>query len=132
LIASALLSYLGGTLFQMDPRGVQGSVRTMWHERATAVMVVAMLLCMAVGAFACGTRFRVYSLGTLVTVLVFAGVTLQQANALAAHEPAPYVGLIERVNIYAWMVWVATVAVALWQPASTSRATIDVNSSGDR
>jgi hypothetical protein len=114
LMLYAVISYLGGTVFQMDPRGAEGSVRTMLHERATAVMVVSMLLAMTVGAFLHGIRFRLYSLGTLLTVLVFAGLSFQQVGLLAAHEPAPYLGLIERVNIYAWMLWVAVLSVSIW------------------
>jgi hypothetical protein len=121
LMMYALVSYLGGTVFQMDPRDTEGSVRTMLHERATAVMVLAMLLSMAVGAFVRGMRFRLYSLGTLLTVIVFAAWTFQQVTALASHEPAPGLGIIERVNIYAWMLWVAVLAVSLWQPAAPSR-----------
>jgi hypothetical protein len=64
LILYAVISYLGGTVFQMDPRETEGSVRTMLHERATAVMVFSMLMAMAFGAFARGMRFRLYSLGT--------------------------------------------------------------------
>jgi hypothetical protein len=114
LVLYALISYLGGTVFQMDPREVEGSVRTMLHERATAVMVLSMLLAMGVGAFLHGRRFRLYSLGTLLTVVVFAGLTFQQVARLAAHEPAPWLGVIERVNIYAWMLWVAVLAISLW------------------
>jgi hypothetical protein len=109
----AAISYLGGTVFQMDPRGIEGSARTMLHERATVVMVVSMLLAMGIGAFLLGSRFRRYSLGTLATVVVFAGLTFQQVAKLAADEPAPWLGLIERVNIYAWMAWVAVLAISL-------------------
>ena len=99
----------------MDPREVEGSVRTTVHEWASAVMVVAMLLSLGFGAFIHGVRFRFYSLATLLTVIVFAGLTFQQVSLLAAHQPAPYLGLIERVNIYAWMLWVAVAAVSFWQ-----------------
>jgi hypothetical protein len=114
LVLYALLSYLGGTVFQMDPRGIEGSVRTMVHERATAAMVLSMLLAMGVGAFLHGRRFRWYSLGTLLTVVVFAGLTFLQVALLAAHEPAPWLGVVERVGIYAWMLWVAALAGSLW------------------
>jgi hypothetical protein len=110
----ALLSYVGGTVLQMDPREIEGSMRTTVHERATAVMVLSMLLAMGVGAFLHGRRFRLYSLGTLLTVVVFAGLTFQQVARLAAHEPAPWLGAIERVGIYAWMLWVAVLAISLW------------------
>jgi Protein of unknown function (DUF998) len=113
LVLYAVISYLGGTVFQMDPRGIEGSVRTTLHEMATAIMVLSMLLAMGFGAFLHGTRFRLYSLGTLLTVLVFAGLSFQQATQLAANEPAPWLGIIERVGIYAWMAWVAVLAVAL-------------------
>ena len=120
LVLYALLSYLGGTVFQMDPRGVEGSARTLLHERATAAMVLAMLLAMGVGAFLHGMRFRLYSLGTLLTVVVFAGLTFLQVAKLAAHEPAPWLGVIERVSIYAWMLWVAVLAISL-RPARGAR-----------
>jgi hypothetical protein len=115
LLLYALISYLGGTVFQMDPRETEGSVRTMLHERATALMVLSMLLSMGVGAFLHGPLFRFYSLGTLLTVIGFAGLTFLQVARLAANEPTPWLGLIERVNIYAWMLWVAMLAISLWR-----------------
>jgi hypothetical protein len=113
LVLYAVISYLGGTVFQMDPRGVEGSARTMLHEIVTVVMVLSMLLSMGVGAFLLGLRFRLYSLGTLLTVVVFAGLSFMQVAKLAANEPAPWLGLIERVGIYAWMAWVAVLAISL-------------------
>lgn len=121
LVLYASISYLGGTVFQMDAREVEGSVRTVVHERATAVMVLSMLLAMATGAFVHGARFRIYSLATLLTVIVFAGLTFQQVTVLAAHDPAPYLGLIERVNIYAWMVWVAVLSMSFWRSRTGTR-----------
>ena len=120
LVLYAIISYLGGTVFQMDPRGTEGSVRTKLHEIATAIMVLSMLLAMGVGAFVHGMRFRLYSLGTLLTVLVFAGLSFLQAAKLAANEPAPWLGLIERVGIYAWMPWVAVLAISLLRTKGNS------------
>jgi hypothetical protein len=120
LVLYALISYLGGTVFQMDPRGTEGSVRTLLHEQATAVMVLSMLLSMGFGAFLHGLRFRLYSLGTLLTVIVFAGLSFLQVDKLAAIEPAPWLGLMERVGIYAWMLWVAVLAISLWRAQESS------------
>lgn len=33
--------------------------------------------------------------------------------AFAAREPSPWLGTAERVSIYAWMVWIAVLALAL-------------------
>lgn len=114
LVLYAVISYLGGTVFQLGEPGPAGAAQTVLHEIATAVMVLSMLLAMGVGAFLHGPRFRLYSLGTLLTVLAFAGLTFLQIARLAANEPAPWLGLIERVNIYAWMLWVAVLAISLW------------------
>jgi hypothetical protein len=61
-------------------------------------------------------------------VIVFAGLTFQQVTVLAAHEPAPYLGLIERVNIYAWMLWVAVLSMSLWHGQTASRSDVGMKS----
>jgi hypothetical protein len=108
----AILSFLGGTVFQMDVRGTEGTARGELHPLATAVMVLFMLLSIGLGAFLHGMRFRLYSIGTLLTVVVFAGLTFLYAPRIAANEPTPWLGLIERVSIYAWMLWVAVLAIS--------------------
>jgi hypothetical protein len=119
LVLYALFSFLGGTVFQMDVRGTEPTARGSLHPLATAVMVLFMLLSLGFGAFVQGTRFRGYSLGTLLTVLGFAGLTFLYAPQIAANEPTPWLGLIERVSIYAWMFWVAVLAISLWPVGST-------------
>ena len=110
----ALFSFLGGTVFQMDVRGTEPTARGALHPLMTGVMVLFMLLSLGCGAFLHGLRFRVYTLVTLLTILVFAGLTFLAAPSIAANEPTPWLGLLERVNIYAWMLWVAVLAVSLW------------------
>jgi hypothetical protein len=92
------------------------------HEIATAVMVFSMLLAMGFGAFLRGTWFRLYSIGTLLTVLVFASLSFQQVAKLAVNEPAPWLGLIERINIYAWLLSVAVLANSHWPSRGASAA----------
>jgi Protein of unknown function (DUF998) len=110
----ALFSFLGGTVFQMDVRGTEGTARGALHPLATAVMVLCMLLSVGVGACLHGRRFRRYSIGTLLAVALFAGLTFLYAPQITANEPTPGLGLVERVSIYAWMLWVAVLALSLW------------------
>jgi hypothetical protein len=114
LVLYATFSFLGGTVLQMDVRGTEGTARGDLHLLATALMVLFMLLSMGYGSFLHGMRFRLYSIGTLLTVVVFAGLTFLYAPNIAANEPTPWLGLIERVGIYAWMVWVVMLATSLW------------------
>ena len=114
LVLYAVISYLGGTVFQMDVRATEATARGDLHPLATAVMVLFMLLSMGFGVFLHGLRFRLCSIAILLTVSVFAGLTFLYAPQLAANEPTPWLGLIERVNIYAWMLWVAMLGLSFW------------------
>ena len=114
LVLYAIFSFLGGTLFQMDERGAEATARGSLHPIVTGVMLIFMLLSLVFGAFVHGTRFRLYSIGTILTIGVFASLTFLYSPQLAANEPTPGIGLLERVNIYAWMVWVALLSVSLW------------------
>ncbi len=99
----------------MDLRGTVGSQRDARHIAATFVMSIFIVAVMAFGAFARGKRFR-YSLATIAIVVVFGTL----AGLLARPMPGstPGLGLAERVNIYATMLWMASLAASLWRPQS--------------
>jgi Protein of unknown function (DUF998) len=104
------ISTAGLLLFQMDVRGTVGSQRDPAHIVATMVMSILIVAMIAFGAFARGMRFRVYSFATIATVVVFGA----WAGFLARPMPqaTPWLGIAERVNIYATMLWVAVLAVS--------------------
>jgi Protein of unknown function (DUF998) len=114
LVLYAIFSFAGGTFFNMDMRGSEPSPQGAVHPVATALMSVCILYTVGVGATLHGLTFRLYSIATLVTLVVFGVLAGLEAPHLAANEPTPWVGLIERVNIYAWMLWVAVLAMSLW------------------
>jgi hypothetical protein len=124
--AAALAGYgavstAGLLLFPMDVRGTVGSPRDTLHIIATIVMSIFIVAMIAFGAFARGVRFRLYSFATLVAVVVFGAWTGFLARPMPG--PTPWLGLAERVNIYATMLWVAALAVSLLrvQGAATTR-----------
>jgi hypothetical protein len=123
LIGYGAVSTAALLLYPMDVRGTVDSQRDTLHILATIVMSCFIVAMIAFGAFAHGMRFRLYSLATLVTVVVF-GIW---AGFLARPMPGPtpWLGLAERVNIYATMLWVAVLAVSLWRvqgPATMRKA----------
>jgi len=114
--AAALMGYgavstAGLLLFPMDVRGTVQSQRDTLHIIDTIVMSIFIVAAMAFGAFAHGKRFRLYSLATIVTVVVFGAWAGFLARPMPG--PTPWLGLAERVNIYATMLWVAVLAVSL-------------------
>jgi hypothetical protein len=113
LVLYAIFSFLGGTVFEMDVRGAEPTARGALHPVATGVMLVFLLLSVGFGAFLLGLRFRLYTAASLLVIFVCTGLTFLYAPQLAANEPTPGLGLIERLNIYAWMVWVGVLALLL-------------------
>jgi len=122
LTALALFGYgVVGTcalfLFPMDLRGTVDSQRDSLHIVATIVMSAFIVAVIAFGAFADGRRFRLYSFGTLVIVVVFGMLAGFLARPMPG--PTPWLGLAERVNIYATMLWIGWLgrrlnALAFW------------------
>jgi len=65
------------------------------------------------GAAGFGKRFRLYSLATMAIVFACGAWTGTYAPAIQADMPTPWVGVWERLNTNAFMVWIAVLAIAL-------------------
>jgi hypothetical protein len=76
---------------------------------ATGLFVTAYV---ATTALAFGWIFRLYSIATIATALLF-GFLSAQVDKIEAGEPTPYMGLLERIGIGVWLLWVAVLAVGL-------------------
>jgi uncharacterized protein DUF998 len=85
------------------------------HQVLAAVTVFLMFLAIGFSATAFGTRFRLYSIITIVVLLTFGGLTFLEAPRLQANLPTPWIGLWERINISVFLLWVVILAVVLWR-----------------
>ena len=121
-LAGTLLTALGaiGLLwlpFPMTGRAdmVRGTMawNDIGHLGMTVVTVAFFLLILGFAAAALGRRFRIYSIVTGVVVMMFGALTGRYAAALNAGHATPYMGLFERINIAAWLIWLIVLAVAL-------------------
>ena len=113
LIGYAVIGLAGPTLFPMHQRGTRGLDGDAPHIILTGVLVLLLLLAMGVGAFALGKRFRVYSFATLLAVVLFGALTVPYAARIAAGQPTPGFGIIERIQVYSFLLWVAALGIAL-------------------
>lgn len=102
----------GPTLFAMHPRGGPVANDTP-HILLTAVLVFFLLLAMGFGAFALGRGFRIYSLATMATSAMFGALTMPYPARMEAGLPTPGFGIIERIDVYASLLWVAVLGVIL-------------------
>ncbi len=97
----------------MHLRGAAATMTDTMHIVFSGVMLVLMLLIIYFGAAALGKRFRIYSILTLVVFLVFGTLTGLEAPNLAANLPTPMIGVWERINIGAYMLWLMVLALVL-------------------
>jgi hypothetical protein len=95
-----------------------GTLTDTLHIVWTAANGVLTLVAMAFSATALGRKFRIYSIASIGVVLVAGAMTSLDAPKLQANLPTPWIGVWERVNIVAWLLWVAALsAMLLWRAA---------------
>lgn len=94
-------------------RGTGNVTTDLPHIVLTGVIVAFILSAVGVGANLHGRRWRLYSFGTILTLLVSGAWTGLEGSRLAAGQPTPLLGIVERINIGAYLVWVLALAISL-------------------
>jgi hypothetical protein len=87
--------------------------RNTMHLPGTAVSVLCILLAIGFGSTLLGGRFRNFSYATILAILVFGVLAGIQIGQMGANQPTPWLGIVERGNVYAIMLWVAVLAIGL-------------------
>jgi hypothetical membrane protein len=118
LIAVAAVGLVTWRFFPMRLRGTGDLSSDMPHIVLTAVSVLLILLAVGVGSSLYGRLFRLYSFATIGILLLFGALAGVEGPRLAAQQPTPWLGLTERVNIGAYLLWVLVLAVTLWRSSS--------------
>jgi hypothetical membrane protein len=113
LIAYAAIGFTGPTLFEMHQRGSGTLESDIAHIILTGVLGLLLFLAIGFGAFTLGRRFHLYSFATLLATVVFGALTSPYAARLAAGQPTPGFGVIERIDLYTFLIWVAVLSIAL-------------------
>lgn len=99
----------------MHQRGTEFTLTDTLHIVWTMVNGVLMLLAMGFAAAALRRRFRIYSIATMLIMVAFGALTGVQAPGVAANLPTPWIGVWERINIAAFLMWFIVLAIALWR-----------------
>jgi hypothetical protein len=89
------------------------------HLVWASVTVFFMILFMVFGAKASGKKFRLYTAANLILFLLFGTLTFIESSSLEAGLPTPWMGLWERINIAAFMVWVGVFSFSLVRKKNT-------------
>jgi hypothetical protein len=97
----------------MHLRGAEFTLTDTMHIVWAMVTVLLMMLAIGFGAAAFSKWFCLYSIATMVILVVFGALTGMDGPRIAANLPTPWVGVWERISIAAFMLWVMVLAMTL-------------------
>jgi hypothetical protein len=113
LAGKEVLGLVVTLFFPIHLRGVEGTFTDTMHGILTMVGVFFMLLAIGAGAAAFRMRFRLYSIGTIVLLILGGVISGLEVSRMGANLPTPWLGVWERINIFAYMVWIVVLAIIL-------------------
>lgn len=125
--ATGFLTFImaGPAKIAMHQRGIGSLPGDAPHIILTAVLVMFLLLAMTFGAFALGKRFRRFSFATLLIAIVSGALTVPFAARVAAGLPTLGLGIVERIDVYSCLLWIAVLSIALLRrPRSANARTL--------
>jgi hypothetical protein len=118
IIAAGIFGLFWPPMHQREVLAAGGATLTdTLHIVWTVVNGILTLLAMGLGAAALGKRFRVYSIATILVLLAAGVLTSLAAPGVNANLPTPWIGIWERINVGAWLLWVVVLAVMLIRSA---------------
>ena len=104
---------LAWTPFPMHLGEPVSSIANTMHSIFAGIQVLLTLLAIGFGAAAYRNWFRFYSIGTILTLLVAGVVGFGLAAAQGGIAPPPWFGVIERINVYGYLLWVVVLSIIL-------------------
>jgi hypothetical protein len=111
---------LSAYFFPMHLGEAVGALANTMHIILAGVTVLLILLIIGFGATADGKWFRFYSYATIVVLIVTGAWAFMEIPQIAANLPTPWLGVRERINIYGYMLWMATLALVLLRAHATA------------
>ena len=100
-------------LFPIHVRGYAWTINETMHSILTATTVFFIVSAMVFASRALGGGFRIYSIATLVVTLVSGAMAGWIGRNLADNLPTPWIGIAERISVFAFLLWVAVLAIVL-------------------
>ena len=115
LIAIGLVDLLA-PFFSMHLRGSEITWTDTMHKILTGVTVVLIVLAIGFAATAFGKKFRLYSTATILILLTFGALGGRYAPQVEAGLATPWLGVVERICVFSYLLWQAVLAVQLLRP----------------
>jgi hypothetical protein len=124
IIAAGVLSLFWPPMHLREVLAAGGETLTdRLHLVWTAVNGLLTLLAVGFAAAALGKPFRLFSVVILATLVLAGAATSASTSGVAANLPTPWIGVWERLNIGAWLLWVAVLSLVLIERARRAAST---------
>ena len=104
-IGNAVNGLVLWNVFPMHMRGAEATFTDTMHVLLSGVGVVFILFAVCIVALAYRNRLRLYSIVTILILLIPGAVPFIYVSELALGQPTPWVGLTERISTYGYFVW---------------------------
>lgn len=118
LVAISIVDLVAPFVAPMHLRGAERTLTDTMHIVLASLDVLFILLIIGFGASAYGKRFRLYSIGTILVVVVFGTLAGLDGPRIAENLPTPWVGVTERISVFSYMLWLAVFAIGLFRVQS--------------
>ena len=107
-----LIAVIGAiaAFFPIRQRGVALSRNEEIHMLLTLASVLCIVAAMITGGQSSGRGFRRFSKATIVMTLFFGAMAGSYAPQLSAGTPTPWLGVVERLSVYSYLLWIAAFA----------------------
>ncbi len=112
LAASACLGVATDFFAPMHLRGTPQGSSGQWHLILTGVQTLFIFAALACGTRTLGQSFRAGSWFAIVILLVAGPLTGWLTGDMESATATPWLGVAERVLIYAWLAWTGALAIA--------------------
>ena len=113
LVVIGVLSVWAVPFASMHVREAEESLTDTLHLVGGAIVVPLLLVIIAFGAAVFGKWYRLYSIATIAAMLAFGVWSGLDGAALADNLATPWVGVKERIAVYAYQLWLVVFAIAL-------------------
>lgn len=100
-------------IFPMNQRDAEKTTTDIMHLVVGGGSLILMLVIMGVGLPALGARFRRFSIASLAAVAAAGIGAFLYLPAMAAGGSTPWLGVVERVMLYGFLLWIAVLSAAL-------------------
>lgn len=113
--AIGVIGWLGvvAAFFPIHVRGYAWTINETMHSVLTAITVFFIVGAIVFGGRTADVRFRAYSTATIALTLGFGAWSGWIGRGLAENLPTPWIGVAERICIYAYLAWIAAFAIVL-------------------